>query len=149
MNENEIYIQTINTVLLRDKILCAHKFKLKPNQGLRVDPDGILLNKARQPEPVFVDQDCCYGFMNKHLYHNNKVQYTFFIPVFLDFKKPSGLMKMRTMPNFYIPLGAEDFQALKGEILTLREFMGSRYKYNPRVDKNMREFLNDVCKQLK
>lgn len=143
----EIFVLTIDKERLIEKLIEEYEYKLEKNQVLRISCDAILLDNDKKPTPVFVDQDCCYGFMNKHLYHNNKIQYAYFIGVHIDEKNDHGIT-MKNIPEFFIPLAEENFEDLSKEVLTLHEYMGTRYNYNPRIAKNTREFLTDICSQL-
>lgn len=126
------------------------KIKNEISKLINVDPGQIILDHgARYQKNVIVDAECCYWFIEKHLI-DNKVQLVMNVPVRI--KKPGdtpGSFHIPMMTEFYYPIKEDDMANYELEPITLREHMGQRYNYNPRITKNMREFLADVVSQVK
>lgn len=99
---------------------------------------------------ICVDSDCCYAFLSDNeMFHEGKNQGIICVSIGTSkeyIQEGNGLKGWHNKSNAYnIPIGAEtQLPALLKEPVTLKEHMGRRYNYNPRIMKNMREFLNKM-----
>lgn len=91
---------------------------------------------------VMTDNECCYWFVEKKA-HNCVIQFVYSVPIRVITKTDEGTFHPMT-PSFYIDMSIEDLKPFTKEEVTLREFMDRRYNYNPRIEKNMREFLKAI-----
>ena len=137
-NENEIMVLPLNN----EKILFALKAIIEQgeNREFKIDT-GALCNSA-----MVVDADCCYCFLENRVVLG-KVQLVYDVPVRIVTIKEGG----RSFPmsvSFYFPITLDDLQYYTDAQQTLKEFMGSRHDYNPRIKNNMREFLQDANETL-
>ena len=133
-NENEIMVLPLN----KEKILSDLKLmvRLNENQELKIDT-GALCNNL-----MVVDSECCYQVMEKRLVLG-KVQLVYDVPVRVIKITETGRSIPMTV-SFYFPITLDDLQNYTETPISLKEFMGSRYNYNPRISANMKDFLEDA-----
>lgn len=133
-NENEIMVLPLNS----EKILLLLKaiIKQEENQEFKIDT-GALCNNA-----MVVDSDCCYNILEKRVVLG-KIQDVYDVPVRVIKITETG----RSYPmfvSFYLPITLEDLPLYTDAPISLKEFMGSRHDYNPRIKANMKDFLEDA-----
>ncbi len=141
-NEDTLMVKPINKEKLIE--LIKEDFKgvkfLKRKQEFTVYPGALVGSNCE------VDSDCCYyvaekGFLNK------KVQPIFSFTVGIKTNTGPGAYSLQSNAFvYYVP--QELIKHLLDKEVSLKEFMGSRYNYNPRIIKNMRDFINDIGGQL-
>lgn len=112
----------------------------KKNQTFIISLGGLV------GKNVITNDECCYSFL-QNMFHNGKVQLVYEIPVRIKTKTKDGYTHSM-IPNFYFPIGEDMLKDFVTGKQDLKTFMGSRYDYNPRIIKNMREFLKDIGSQL-
>lgn len=100
-----------------------------------------IRTSAIAAENIFVNKDCCYGFMEKR-YQSGKIQFVYDVPVRVRKKTPDGEV-CPMCPSFYFPIGIEELRNYYLATVSLKDYMGQRFDYNPRIKTNMNNFLND------
>ena len=137
MNEDTIKVRPINQEFILDIL-----------NGLatdRQDNEEFIIQVGAMYENVEVDNDCRYRFLdNKFI--DGKIQLVLTVGVCVKTKTLTGYSR-GIVPQFYFDI-CLDTEGLLGEEVSLKEFMGSRYNYNPRIRTNMREFIEDIKTQL-
>ncbi len=140
VNEETLRVQLINhekvLEILRKSIL------IKKNEILRTYTGAIV------PVPlnlIEVDKDCCYSFLNNKFIVQQGVKLCLSVPVFIDVKTETG-RNISCSPMCYFDISYETLPVL--ETVSLKYFMGSRYNYNPRIIKNMRDFIANYKKLI-
>jgi hypothetical protein len=142
-NEETLMVKPINKEKLIE--LIKEDFKgvkfLKKNQEFTLHPGAVIGSNCE------VDDDCCYYLAEKGFF-NKKVQpiFSFNVGIKTTIKKGSYTLQGNAF-IYYVP--EELIKYILDKEVSLKEFMGSRYNYNPRIIKNMREFINDIGSQLK
>lgn len=134
-NENEIMVLPLN----KDKIILAIEAILPKEDNQRYDiPTGALCNTV-----MVVDMECCYCFLENRLVDGG-ISPVYDIPVRIITKTSSG-SSIPMSPSFYMSVSiAKLIIDFTDAPISLKEFMGSRYSYNPRIERNMQEFLTDA-----
>jgi hypothetical protein len=128
---------TVDTIMVTPldggKILdhVKKEIALGPNVDFGCHPDAIVAN-------VFIDNECCFGELTKSL-HNGKIQRVYFCPISIVTKTEGG-MKIQSNA-FSVTLGEDDIKKISLPPVSLKTFMGRRFGYNPRIEKNTREFV--------
>lgn len=94
-------------------------------------------------DEIIVDTECCYYILEKK-HVDYFVDFVHDIPVRIKTKTKSGhSMSMTT--DFYFPINVDYLKSTFCMPQTsLKDFMGTRYGYNPRIEKNTREFIRDM-----
>jgi hypothetical protein len=134
LTETEIMIKPVDT-----KKMAAHiRMILNDNSTetkYDIDKCGLVENL-----PVLTDDECCYTIIEKKL-NNGKVAPLPEFPVTISHKTKGG-WSIPMQASFYFTISADDLENdfLMSEI-SLKDFMGSRYKYNPRIEANTREMI--------
>lgn len=113
--------------------------------------NGLATNKKENEEFIIdvgayiggieVDSECIYSLIPKKFF-NGEIRETLMVPVRVKTKKEGGYSIPMTT-EFYFDIDITTEGLLLPEV-SLKDFMGSRYNYNPRIRTNMREFLEDV-----
>lgn len=107
--------------------------------------DAFILKHA-----ICLDADCCWGILSEDAtFHDGIMQGTAICAIGTSreyIQEENGLKGWCNKSNlFRIPLGIiTQVPNLVKDPISLREFMGRRYDYNPRIKTNMRTFLRDV-----
>jgi len=130
---------TADTVMVspinEEKALALVKLFVKEKRGQSFSTySGALLD-----ENVITDRECCYCFLDKH-YMNGKIQIVYNIPIRIEKRTKKG----RTIPldpSFYFTIDSATFKTILDKEVSLREYMGSRFNYNPRIVANTSDFL--------
>lgn len=95
---------------------------------------------------VIVDENCIYSFLEPRFINGNP-QMVYDVPVRIKTRIEDG-WSFPVAISFYYPITLEELcEYLKPDI-SLKEYMGSRYDYNPRIKINMRDFLDDMNETL-
>lgn len=103
-----------------------------------------------------VSQDCCYEFTYPMAISESgspaRFKNYFELPVRIKKSVPDGTggfnCKYPSAPTFYFPIPMDMLLlAYCWPATSLREFMGSRFNYNPRIEKNVKEFLKFINSQ--
>lgn len=134
-DENTLMVLPLNT----DKIIAAIEQLIgKPeNTEYKISQDAICEDMA------VLDNECCYGYLENRVF-NGAVMPVYDIGVRIVTITPEG--KSFPMSNsFYFTQSLSQLKELFcKEPVSLKEFMGQRYDYNPRIKANMRNFLEDI-----
>lgn len=96
---------------------------------------------------VEVDDECCYNFMPKK-FINGKIQHVLEVGVRIITIMSETQRSIPTSASFYIDIPEEDYSNMFTEQKSLKEHMGRRYDYNPRIKANMLEFIEDIVSQI-
>lgn len=115
-------------------------YKPKPNEKYSTE------NCALVCENVMTDNECCYWFIEKKA-HNGKIQFVYSAPVRVITTTDEGSFHPMT-PSFYVDISTEELTPYMKDKVSLKEYMGRRYNYNPRIEKNMRDFLKEINASL-
>ena len=120
-------------------------FKLENKQEFIIRSEAIIFNENAK---INLDDDCCHSFLNKGLNkENSKIEYYFKLGIRLKTEK-EGTSSYQMFPISVLQIFEsewEKFNLLDKEI-SLKEFMGNRYKYNPRIERNTRLLLENSAK---
>lgn len=109
---------------------------LQPSESIKIDIGAIACDNCE------VSQDCIYEIANK-LWVGDKPQFCFHIPVRIKTKMDGGTSHSM-FPSFYFPMTFDDLKKYTLPEVSLKEFMGGRYDYNPRISQNMRAFMKVI-----
>lgn len=94
---------------------------------------------AMAAKNCMVDFDCCYHFLHP-CFINGNVETVYFVEVSKYTRKATDDGWHIHSCAFVFPFSIDDLlENYKSGETTLREFI--RYKYNPRIEKNTRDFL--------
>lgn len=146
--------QTADTVMVRTfnkakllKLLARYMDDsvLKPGQYFVVRDEAMLVDEDNN---LTLTPDCVYSFTMPAAYSESgsktKVKNIYQLPVYINTKTENGT-NISIMPSFYYFIDAELLAlAYCDKPVTLREFIGNRYNYNPRISKNMNELLKQI-----
>lgn len=125
--------------------------KLKQDEELKdldmyiASYDGIILIPSDKKEegymPILIDKECCgVDSEVKNILVEGRVMCIEFLQGVGVFVKNEGYISM--MPKYYFDFDYDDIKkCLTGEEKELHEYMGSRYLYNPRIEKNMMDII--------
>jgi hypothetical protein len=89
-----------------------------------------------------VSQDCIYEVANK-IWTGDKAVFMFHVPIRIKVLAEGGYSHSM-FPSFYYPMSFEDLKPYTLPEVSLKEFMGSRFNYNPRITKNMNVFMKMI-----
>jgi len=138
-DETALFVRPLN----REKVLEL----ISKSITLQEDEDiNVYAFDALYDDNVIIDSDCCYGILNK-VWLNNQIQYAFNVRAEIRTisKTPEGLRRWTTKETFLFPIGVtQELNICFGNPVSLKDFMGSRYNYNPRIKTNMRNFIEDA-----
>lgn len=134
-------VRPINEELLQNDIRELMKDTIGPNESLHIRCGALAVTSV-----VISNKDCIYYFMEKRalkdgIYYG--YDYICDIPVRTRVKTKDG-EACPMLPTYYFPVSKsllEEKYLLPA--ISLKEFMGERYDYNPRIKGNMRKLLND------
>lgn len=144
-NEETLMVKPFNKENFR-KYLSKY-FKLENNQEFIIDSEAIIFNENAK---INLDTDCCHSFLNKGLNkENSKIEFYFEFGIRKETKTIGGSSYQMVAASILQIFESEwqEFNLLEPEI-SLKEFMGSRYKYNPRIESNTTLLLKNVNKKL-
>lgn len=99
-------------------------------------------------ENVTLSNECIYSVNEQKVVDNNRIAFVFDAPVRIRTIDTNDCHPHSMFPDFYLPLTIETLESLAGQPVSLKDFMGSRYNYNPRIKTNMREFIKDIGSQI-
>jgi len=108
---------------------------LKAGDEYQVDDEALFDN-------VLINQDCIYYYMCPTL-ADGKIQNVWHVPVRTK-KKVKGGYRLSLNVEFYYSITEQQLKKYSKKRVSLKEVMGSRYKYNPRIITNTRDFLTAV-----
>jgi hypothetical protein len=130
-----IMVQPIN----KTKLLAHLLNFITPGPGEIINTE----NGAIYDDNVIVDTDCCWFFVPQKLYEG-KIQLTHDVPVYVEIETSTG-RRIPAQPNYYINVTMDKIKELcEPEIISLRDYMGGRYNYNPRITTNIKSFCDCV-----
>lgn len=138
--ENQIQVRPINKKKLNDYV--SKLVPNKENETYMFEYVGLLCEKEPDGENCITDNECCYFIANKK-FINGELAITYECPVWVSVKTETG----RTIggsPVFYIDIPVIILKTMMEEPISLKEFMVGRYNYNPRIRRNMAEFIEAV-----
>lgn len=94
---------------------------------------------------VAMNHDCVYEILSRRLNEKTgKTTIYFDIPIQKSYKTRKGWKKKIT-PDFYLSLPVREIELkLCKKPITMLEYMGDRYNYNPRITENMKALLSDL-----
>lgn len=149
LNEETLTVLPVNT----EKIIKELTGNMKKNDPpLISDKETLILNKCAILQLpggfILLDNECCYQLSETRL-SSDKMEPEFKEWVNLSFgiKTITGDDGKGCVTASYIPsafnytLDCKTLLEYCSEAISLREFMGSRYKYNPRIITNMKELI--------
>lgn len=141
-NEETLMVKPFNKENFKKYLL--KYFKIENNQDFIIDSEAIIFNETAK---INLDTDCCHSFLKKGLNKQNyKNEYYFEFGIRLKTEK-EGTTSYQMFPLSVLQIFEsewEKFNLLDKEI-SLKEFMGSRYKYNPRIESNTRLLLENAA----
>ena len=141
-NEETLMVKPFNKENFKKYLL--KYFKIENNQDFIIDSEAIIFNETAK---INLDTDCCHSFLKKGLNkQNSKTEYYFEFGIRLKTEK-EGTTSFQMFPLSVLQIFEsewEKFNLLDKEI-SLKEFMGSRYKYNPRIESNTRLLLKNAA----
>lgn len=118
-------------------------FELGNNQDFIIPDDAIIFNENAK---IILDTDCCHSFLEKGFNKESaEIEYCFGFGVRFKTEK-EGSTNYQMVSSAIIEIFQsewEEFNLLDPEI-SLKEFMGSRYKYNPRIESNTALLLKNA-----
>lgn len=142
-NEETLMVNPFNKENFKKYLL--KYFKIENNQDFIIDSEAIIFNETTK---INLDTDCCHSFLKKGLNkQNSKNEYYFEFGIRLKTEK-EGTTSYQMFPLSVLQIFESEwkkFNLLDKEI-SLKEFMGSRYKYNPRIERNTRLLLENSAK---
>lgn len=140
-NEETLMVNPFNKENFKKYLL--KYFKIENNQDFIIDSEAIIFNETAK---INLDTDCCHSFLKKGLNkQNSKNEYYFEFGIGLKTEK-EGTTSYQMSPIAVLQIFEsewEKFNLLDKEI-SLKEFMGSRYNYNPRIQRNTTLLLKSV-----
>jgi hypothetical protein len=96
---------------------------------------------------VLVNSDCVYNILEKQFF-DNQIQHVALIEVREKKLTPEG-WTYPLFTSYHFSIGLEKLKSDFGLPCTsLKEYMGSRYNYNPRVSKNMKDLIATINSNL-
>jgi hypothetical protein len=123
---------------------------LPENETYHVSPyDAFILGIG-----CLVDMDCCYGFLKDQgsMFIDGKIQsvMVFDVEKRTHYTQENGLPGYKGQHNVCLfNVGVEtQLPSLVKDPVPLKEFMGRRFEYNPRVSTNTRKFIADMEQRL-
>lgn len=135
---NKVKLLTYLARYVDKEVLKANQYFVLRDEGMLVDEDN---NLVLTPDSVYsFTLPACLPAAGSPAPVKNYYQ----LPVYVHTKTKTGTIH-KIVPTFYYFIDA-DLLAL-GYCLkpvTLREFMGSRFNYNPRISKNTQELLKQI-----
>ena len=136
MNQKKSDAETIMVRPLdRDVLLRVVEKLFKKEEGVILRTDNVAL----VDDNVITDNECCYEFLDKKLI-GGAVVMVYTAPIYVDKKTKTG-ETYSSQPAFFVDFNETIFKDLFPKKKTLKEYMDSRYNYNPRIKKNTEEFI--------
>lgn len=105
------------------------------------DNEEFVIHVGAFYKGIEVNNECIYSFLNTKFVNGQK-QMMLEVPVKIKTKTERGF-STPLFTEFYFDI-AIDTENLLLPPVTLKEFMGGRYNYNPRIATNTREFIKEV-----
>lgn len=110
-------------------------FKLAENEEFIIDKDSLLLNTSR---PMLIDNECCSGYLEIEFNKETlKKELCVKIGIRRSKKTDTGVSYPIEF-ECYLPIFESDW--IQNDLLLpeipLKDFMGSRFNYNPRIESN-------------
>lgn len=130
------------TVLDTDAIVKEIHKQLPAKVGTTYLVDSV----AMYDKNVIIDHDCVYYFMCPRV-HKGTIHQLWDVPVRIKVKEQQG-HTVSALSEFYFTITPEAMPKYYKEVKSLKDFMGTRFDYNPRVKANMRGFLEAIEKDL-
>lgn len=133
----KVFVLNVDVIVQKVKILLPEGF-LQPGQTLTTDLDAVIQVKGGY---ILVDTDCCYKFSDTKLFNGTGFEETFDVPF-----RVKSINSYPMFPSFLVTIpGKRMIESLSlDKPVSLREFMGKRYNYNPRIISNMKGLLAEV-----
>lgn len=128
--------ETINVLPFDPEKLTKHL-----SNFLTLQPDESILDvkDAIYDDGIILDRDACYGFLDKR-FIEGKPQIVIDIPVKISTKTENG-RTIPTSPNYYFSITIDKAKELCSPAIPLKEYMASRFGYNPRIIANTLELI--------
>lgn len=120
----------------------AIKEAIKKVLPLKEGDEYQIDNETLFDDNVIISPDCVYYFLCPR-FEAGKIQNMWDVPVRTRRKAGAGYT-LGLNVEFYFPISAEQMPTYFKGRATLKAYMGSRYDYNPRIIRNMRDFLDAV-----
>lgn len=135
-----LMVQPINTDKLKQYL--SSFYILEENQDLSIYSKAIVKNKEKV---ISINKDCCGFFLEKR-WDNNVNKTDFFLDIEMQIQTKNGsITQFSQMDHAHsISLTTLIEQEILDPECPLKEFMGSRYNYNPRIAKNTRLILAEI-----
>lgn len=140
-NAETLMVKPLNKDNLKKYLL--KYFNLGNNQDFIIDSEAIIFNENAK---IILDIDCCHSFLEEgFIKENNKIEFCFEFGIRIKTEK-EGATSYQMVPSVILQIFEsewQEFNLLDPEI-SLKEFMGSRYKYNPRIERNTALLLKNA-----
>lgn len=142
LTENEIMVLPLEALKLGlslKKILPEFKDR---NDIIVVVPSDAIILCPEQDGFLLINADCCYQ-ESETAFFNSRIQEIFRVGCKIkSFEKIGNVTHVEPVLSFtYITGSVGLVNIYTQKAVTLKEYMGSRYNYNPRIIKNMKELL--------
>lgn len=118
-------------------------FKLGNNQDFIIHSAALIFNDNAK---IILDIDCCHSFLEEgFIKENNKIEFCFEFGIRIKTEK-EGATSYQMVPSVFLQIFESEWQEynLLDSEISLKEFMGSRYNYNPRIQRNTTLLLKSV-----
>lgn len=146
MTAENIMVEPINREKLANFL--DNNVGKKENQEFIIDSDSIFIHENKS---LLIDNECCAGELEKTFDRATKK---------FEWKVSLGIRKStKTETGEFIPMYHEGYidlteselrrEGLLDEKQTLKDFMGRRYGYNPRIESNTRIIEREINQILK
>ncbi len=138
--EDKIIVKPIDS----EKIIHLIKQILpnKKNQKYRIQNYAILKEPVAADENCLCNNECIYFLIDNKL-HNGSVKLVYCVEVYINEKTKTG-ERYGMLPAFLFDIPLEEIKTMLLPECSLREYMQGRYNYNPRIIKNMKEFIQQI-----
>lgn len=112
---------------------------LEVNEDFIINQEAIFLGKSCN---LLIDNECCAEYLeNKINISTKKNELVATLGIRKSRKTDTG-KSFDMFYSTYIDVYQSEFSNLTDDELSLKEFMGRRYDYNPRISKNTRGIVN-------
>ncbi len=91
---------------------------------------------------ILTDTECVYNILENSIF-DRKMQLAVEIPFHKITISPEG-RSHGMFPEFHLQFGIEQIEKFLEEPVSLKEFMDSRFNYNPRIQKNTYNMLVEI-----
>ena len=138
-NENTIIVYPINIKGLTDFITAT----ILPIEDIeyKISYFGISLDASLE-----LDKECVYSLLVPR-YIGGQIQKSVDIPIIICKTVERG-HSTSMFPSFYFTMGMTELSSFFDKPVTLKQFMDTRYDYNPRIKTNMRQLIKYIVEQM-